>query len=193
MRPQRAAQFFRARQSGEAAVNQKLIPQRAILFEHQNWFTACADASTRATRLNFHQRDEAVNFGFAQARVRRDAAKPQRVFAERGAMPVVTRRGRVAFVENQIDHLQNICETFRKFSAARNFVGHVCIGECAFGADDALRDRRLGHEKGACDFVGGEAADQAQRERELRVGAEHGMARRENQAEKVVANVVVER
>ena len=65
------------------------------------------------------------------------------------------------------------------------------VGERAFGTDDAVCDSRLGHEKRARDLVRCEPADQAQRERKLRLGAQHGMARRENQAEKIVADVVV--
>ena len=61
------------------------------------------------------------------------------------------------------------------------------VGERAFGTDDAVCDSRLGHEKHARDLVRGEPADQAQRERKLRLVAQHGMARRENQAEKIVA------
>ena len=70
------------------------------------------------------------------------------------------------------------------------------VGERAFGTDDAVCDSRLGHEKRARDLVRGEPAGQAQRERKwanagtfnlLRLVAQHGMARRENQAEKIVA------
>ena len=143
--------------------------------------------------MNFHQSDEAVDFGLLRRKLGKNAAKAERVFAERGAMPVVPGGGGISFVENQIDHLQHRGETRAEFGAARNFEGNARVGECAFGADDALRDGRLGHEKRTRDFVGGEAADQAQRERELRFGAQHGMARRENQAEKIVANVVVKR
>ena len=70
--------------------------------------------------------------------------------------------------------------------------GHARFGEGALGADDALRDGGLGDEEGARDLVGGQAAEQAQRERDARLGGEHGMAGDEDEAEQVVADVVVE-
>ena len=69
----------------------------------------------------------------------------------------------------------------------------MLLGEGALGADDALGDGGLGDEKGAGDFVGGEAAEQAEGERDAGFGGEHGMAGDEDEAQEVVADVVVER
>ena len=52
---------------------------------------------------------------------------------------------------------------------------------------------RLRHEEGARDLVGGQAAEQAQRERDARLGRQHRMAGGEHEAQQVVADVVVER
>ena len=50
-----------------------------------------------------------------------------------------------------------------------------------------------GHEERARDLLGGQAAEQAQRERDARLGREHRMAGGEHEAQQVVADVVVER
>ena len=71
--------------------------------------------------------------------------------------------------------------------------GTRSFGERPLGADDALRDRRLGDEKRARDLVGRQAAEQPQRQRDARLGRQHRMARGEHQPQQVVADVVVER
>ena len=102
-------------------------------------------------------------------------------------------RGGVAFVEDQVDHFEHRREPRARARAARHLERHARLGERALGAHDALRDGRLGHQKGARDLVGGEAAEQAQRERDARLGGEHRMAGDEDQPQQVVADVVVQR
>ena len=63
----------------------------------------------------------------------------------------------------------------------------------ALGAHDALRDGRLRDQERARDLVGGQAAEQAQRQRDARLGRQHRVAGGEHQAQQVVADVVVER
>src|SRR6185312_14048525 len=76
--------------------------------------------------------------------------------------------------------------------AARNLKGNTRFGKSSLRADDALGDGRFGNEKCAGDFVRGEAAEQAQRERDAGFRGEHRMACGEDQAQEVVANVVVD-
>ena len=71
--------------------------------------------------------------------------------------------------------------------------GNARLGERPLGAHDALRDRRLRDEERARDLVGGQAAEQAQRQRDARLGGEHRMAGGEHEAQEIVADVVVER
>jgi EAL domain-containing protein (putative c-di-GMP-specific phosphodiesterase class I) len=52
-------------------------------------------------------------------------------------------------------------EALGKFGAFGHFVGDVGFGDGALRADDALRDRRLGDEEGAGDFVGCQPAEEA--------------------------------
>ena len=75
---------------------------------------------------------------------------------------------------------------------ARHLERDPRLGEGPLGPDDALGDRRLRDEERARDLVGRQAAEQAQRERDARLRREHRMAGREDQAQEVVADVVVE-
>jgi hypothetical protein len=69
----------------------------------------------------------------------------------------------------------------------------VGVVQRTLGTHDALRDRRLGDEERPCDLVGGQAAEQAQRQRDPRLGRQHRVAGDEDQPQQVVADRVVER
>ena len=132
---------------------------------------------------------QAVHLGLARRELGEDAAETQRVLAQRRSHPVVAGGRRVAFVEDQVDDLEHRRQARGQLGAARHLERNVRLGERALGADDALRDGRLGHEKGARDLVGGQAAEQAQRERDARLGREHRMAGGEDETQQVVADV----
>lgn len=84
-------------------------------------------------------------------------------------------------------------ETGCEFVGAGDFEGDPRLGEGALGAHDALGDGRFRDQKGARDFIGGEAAEQPQRQRDARLGGQHRMTGGEHQAQQVIADVVVER
>jgi hypothetical protein len=147
----------------------------------------------RARRLDFHQRDEAVHFWFLRHQLGEDAAEAQRVVAQARAHPVVAGRRRIAFVVDEVDHREHRRDAVGQLVAARHFERHLRVGERALGAHDALRDRRLGYEECACDLVGRQAAEQAQGQRDARLGREHRMTRGEDESQQVVADRIVER
>jgi len=74
-----------------------------------------------------------------------------------------------------------------------NFKWDARCGERALRAHDSLRDRRLRHEERSRDLAGRQTAEQTERQRNARGLRKHGMARDEDQPQKVVADVVVER
>ena len=101
--------------------------------------------------------------------VRRDggehAAHAKRLIAELGTQPVLAPRRGIAFVENEIDDLQHRSEPRREFFAARGLIGQPRFRKGPLGAHDALGDRRLRHQEGPGDLLGGQAADHPQRQR----------------------------
>ena len=62
------------------------------------------------------------------------------------------------------------------------------VADLALRADEPLRERRLRHEEGARDLGRLEAADEAQRQRDLRLGRERRVAAGEDQLEPLVAD-----
>ena len=78
----------------------------------------------------------------------------------------------------EVDHLQHRRQPRRQLRAARDLEGDARLGQRPLGAHDALGDGRLGDEEGARDLLGRQAAQQAQRERDPRLGGEDGVAGR---------------
>src|SRR6202041_2794421 len=131
-------------------------------------------------------------FGFGGDEVGEDSAEAKSFFAQGGAEPVLAGGGRVAFVEDEVDDFEDGGEAGGEFVPAGDLEGDAGFSEGAFGADDALGDGGFGNEEGAGDFVGGEAAEHAEGEGQLGFGGEDGVAGDEDEAEEVVADVVVD-
>src|SRR5262245_60846622 len=155
-----SAERLCALERGEAAANEEMIPTRAVLLQEENRLTiwTCARGGTRGVEL--HERDEAVNLRLVRHERGEHATEAHGVFAERRAHPVITRRGGVTLVEDEIDHLQQRPQTRGALGQWRHLEGDAGLAERTFGAHDALRDRRLGDEKGARDLFGRETSEQ---------------------------------
>ena len=132
----------------------------------------------RARRLDLHERDEAVNFGLLRSELGQDAPETQRVLAERGPHPVVTGGRRVAFVEDEVDDFEHRRQTGGELVAAGNLERDLRFGERPLGPDDALGDGRLRDEERTRDLLGRQATEQAERERDARLGRENRMTGR---------------
>ena len=189
--PRSGPQLFGAIEGRQAALDQQPVPPPAILIEQQHRLAVRADARRRPRGLDLHQRDQAVHLGFHRRQPRQHPPQPLRIVAERRPHPVVAGGRRVAFVEDQVDHLEHRGEPHGQLRPARHFVRHLLVGERALGADDALLDGG-GRQECPGDLVGGEAGEQLQRERHARLGRQHRVARGEDQAQQVVADIVIQ-
>ncbi len=134
-----------------------------------------------------------MHLGLVRREAGEHAPQPLRVFAERRPHPVVAGCCRVTFVEDQVDDLEHRGEPAVELGAARHLVGNVLVGQRALGADDALLDGGLRGETRARDLFGREAGQQLQRQRHARLGRQHGVARREDQSQQVIAHIVIQR
>jgi hypothetical protein len=74
-----------------------------------------------------------------------------------------------------------------------NLEGDAFLGEGPLGPNDALGDGRLRDEKCTRNLLGRQTSEQAEGERDARLSRENRMTRRENEAQQVVADVIVER
>ena len=191
--PEPSGKRLRPLQRGEPAPDEELVPASPILIEQEDRLSRRSDPGAQSGGLDLHQAPR----GHAPptrsgAELREDPAEAQRLLAERGADPVLARGGGVALVEDEIDDLEHRREPGRQLLAARHLERHLGLGERPLGAHDPLRQRRLRHEEGAGDLLGGEPAEQAKGERDPRLGREHRMAGDEDEAEEVVADVIVD-
>lgn len=76
---------------------------------------------------------------------------------------------------------------------ARNLERYTGLGQRALDPHDALGNRRRRHQERARNLLGGQAAEQTQRDRNARLGGEYRMACGEDQTQQIVADVVVDR
>ena len=91
----------------ESAADEQAIPQGAVLIEEKDRLSARVDAGAGTGRLNFHQGNEAVDFGLVRRELGEDPPQPQRVFAQPGSEPFIAGRRGISLVEDQVDHLEH--------------------------------------------------------------------------------------
>ena len=110
--------------------------------------------------------------------------------AQGRAHPVVAGSRRVALVEDEIDDLEDGGQPGGPRLAVRRLERNAGAGQRLLGADDALGDGRLRHQVGAGDLGRGQAAEQAQRQRDPGLHGQHRVAGREDQPQQVVVDVI---
>jgi hypothetical protein len=192
VRPGRAAVRVRGLQRRQAAAKQDLVPPTAVLIGQQHRFARSTDARAGSRCVQLHQRDQSMRLGLVGRETGEDPSQAQRLLAQRGPHVVVTGAGGVALVEDQVDHLEHRRQARHAVGAARHLERHARFGQRPLGAHDSLRDRRLAGQESARDLVGRKSAQEAQRQRDPRLARQHGVAGHEDQAQEVIADVVVE-
>src|SRR4029077_244157 len=110
-----------------------------------------------------------------------DAPETERLLAELRPQPVLTGGRRVALVEDKVDDLEYRRQTGGELGSAGDLEGDACLGEGPFGPDDALGHGRVRDEEAPGDLLGRQAAEQAEGERNARLGREHRMTCREHE------------
>ena len=134
-----------------------------------------------------------MHLGLFRGELGEDAGESKRILAEDGSHPVVTGGGGVSLVEHQVDDLEHRRQAVGEITSAWNFERDLPLREGALGADDSLRDSRLGNKERARDFFSGKAAEQAEGKGDARFGGKHRVAGDEDEPQQVVADVVVNR
>ena len=98
----------------------------------------------------------------------------------------------VALVEHEIDHAQHRLQPLGQLGCAGDFVRDARVADLGLCAHDALRERGRRGEKGVRDLLGLQAAHLAQRQRDLRVGREGGVAAGEDEPQAVVLDFLLD-
>jgi hypothetical protein len=106
----------------------ELVPEPTVLIEEHDGLSRRSHARPRARRLDFHQRDEAVDLRFLRNELGQDTPKTQRVLAECRSRPVVTGGRRVALVEYQVDNLEHRRQSSSTFVPPGNLERDVRLG-----------------------------------------------------------------
>ena len=172
----------------EAAGDPRPIPAGAILIGEEDEVAVGVGARRRPRGLQLHQRDQAQGLGLIMHQLEEDLAEAKRLPAEVVAHEGLARMGRIALVEDEIDHREHGGQARGQIVPLGHLVGQAAIADRPLRAHEPLGDRRLGHEERAGDLPRRETADQAQGERDAAVGGEARMAAREDQPEPVVGN-----
>jgi hypothetical protein len=148
-------------QRGQATPDQQPVPAPPVLAGQQDRLAARAGAGRDAGCLQLHQRNQAVYLDLTRQQARQYAADPQRLCAQLGTDPVAARGRGVAFVEDQVDDLKDGGEPACQRAGRGDLERYLPVGDGPLGADDSLRDRGLGDQERAADFVRGQASDKA--------------------------------
>ena len=133
-----------------------------------------------------------MNFRFVGHQLREHATEAQRLFTKRRSNQIVAGGRRVAFIENEVDHLEHRREPRRAFLRTRNLERNARFGKRPLRTHDSLRNRRFRHDERAGDLVGRQPSEQAQRQRNPCFRREQRVAGNEHQPQQVVADVIVE-
>ena len=94
----------------QAPVDVEAVPGAAVLVQQEDGRARRPGPGAQARRLDLHQRHQPVDLGLVRREGGQDAAEPQRLGAELGAEPVLAGGGRVALVEDEVDHLEHGAE-----------------------------------------------------------------------------------
>src|SRR5579871_2391826 len=99
-------QRLRPLKGGLPAMQEQLIPAGTVLIQQQNRLAlgTCARRQTRGVEL--HERQQAMNLSLTRHELRENAPEPQRLLTQLGTHPVLSLRGCIAGVEDEVDHLE---------------------------------------------------------------------------------------
>ena len=81
-----------------------------------------------------------------------EGTEPNRFATQVGAHQVVASRRAVAFIKDYVDYPQNAFQAFGQVGLSRRIDDYPLLTDLPFRSDQALRDRGLGDEEGACNF-----------------------------------------
>ena len=94
--------------------------------------------------------------------------------------------GRVSFIEDEVGHGHDRVQPLGQGVVGGHHVRDPGAADLGLGADEALGQGRNGKHERPGDLLGGEAAERTQRQRDLGLRRERGMATGEDEAQPVV-------
>jgi hypothetical protein len=110
-----------------------------------------------------------VHLDLARHQADQHAPESHRLGAQPGTDPVASGGRGIPLVEDQVDDLEDGCETTGQFALRGDLERDLLVREYPLGTHDPLRDRGLGDQERPGDLMRGQPADHAQRERRPRL------------------------
>ena len=153
----------RAFEAGHAAGDQRAVPKRAVLLGQAQQAAVGIDAGRQTRGLKRHQGGERID----PTLVRQVAGQDQRgdaqgFVAEMAAHQVVADMGGIAFVEQQVDNLQDAVEAGGEVGPGRRLERDRAVADFGLGAGDGLSQGFLAGQHGPGDLARAQPADDLQ-------------------------------
>src|SRR5262245_16684948 len=152
-----------------ALVDLRAVPLVPILILEKHQIAFVADARLAPRVVEQHERQQADGLGLVRKERGQTASKAKSIGDEIAADEVLVRRCQVAFVEHEVQDIENGVEARRERLTIRNLVRDAGTGDLLLRASDSLSDRRVGDEERASDFSCAEPTERAERQRDLRL------------------------
>ncbi len=162
------------------------VPQAPVLMLEQHEARLGSQARAVAGPVETDQREQAEDLRLIGQEAGEQRGEPFPVLGQvppRGRGPA---RGQIPFIEQQVEHAQHIREARGEIARPRHAVRDPRLHDLPLGTHDPLRGRGLRRKERARDLPRGQPENGPQRERDLRLARERGMAAREDQPEAVV-------
>ena len=138
-----------------------------------------------------HQRQQTAPFGAAWEQVNQHPAQADGLLTKLMPGERFTAGRSVTLVENQVDHCQQRVQPFREQIGGRYAIGNARAVDFCPRSRQPLRHCWHRYKKRPCDLRCGKPAQRMQRQRDLRIKRQRGMATGEHQFQTVIGNRVI--
>ena len=167
-----------------------VVPSGAVLVLEPDQLAVAVDARRGARVMQQQERQQGPRRLIVGQQRAHQPGHANGLVAQLAAHQAVSTRGAVAFIEDQIDRAQYAGQALGKRIARRHRVGDARAVDLALGPHQPLLQGGPLHQKGPRHLVAREPTDGVQRERDLGVRGQRGVAAGEDQPQHVVGDFV---
>jgi hypothetical protein len=146
------------------------VPQHPVLLAQRHQRPVRGGAGRAAGVGQQHEGQQPSHFIVAGHQPVELAGQPDGLGSQLGPLQTRPRRGRVALVEDEVEHVEHDAETLRLLGRRRQLEGGPGCLDALLGTADALGHSRLRHEEGPGDLGGRQATGGPQGQGDLRGG-----------------------
>ena len=166
------------------------VPARAVLLLERHALARSRHPGLPPRVVQQHEGQQPTRLGLVGQQVGQQPPQANRLGGQVVPHRRFARGGGVALVEDEVDHLQHRGQPLAELLAGGDLVGDPRGQDLLLGAHEPLGGGHLGLEKGAGDLGGGQRAQRAQGQRDLRGLAQRRVAAGEQQSQSIVGEIV---